>query len=132
MKTFVKSILFTGVLAMSASGLMAAQASDSQFDQWYRAKYGRNSPAVEARLKAERESIAFREETSSRVAPARVNWVEEHFKAKLGRNTPAEEARLKAERESTAFRQEPYREAAPGRTWMEEWHRAKYGRYPGK
>ena len=132
MKTFVRSIILTGAMAIGATGLMAAPASNDWFDQWYKMKYGRNSPAEEARLKAERESTAFREETPSRVAPARVNWAEVLFKAKLGRNTPAEEARLKAERENTAFREEPDREAAPARTWFEEWHRAKYGRYPGK
>jgi hypothetical protein len=132
MKTFVRSIIFTGAMAIGATGLMAAPASNDWFDQWYKTKYGRSSPAEEARLKAERDSTAFREEIPSHVAPARVNWIEEHYKAKLGRNSPAEEARLKAERENTAFREEPDREVAPAKTWFEEWHRAKYGRYPGK
>ena len=131
MKKFVRSIIFTGAMAMGATGLMAAPASD-WFDQWHKAKYGRSSPAEEARLKAERESPAFREQTPSRVAPARVNWTEEHFKAKLGRNSPTEEDRLKAERENTAFREEPDREAVPAKTWFDEWYRAKYGRYPSK
>lgn len=132
MKKILNSILLTGALAFGASGVMAAPVSDDSFEQWYKMKYGRSSPTAEARLKAERESTAFREETPGHVAPARVNWIEEYFKAKLGRNTPAEEARLKAERESTAFREEPVRGTAPAKPWFEEWYHAKYGRYPGK
>ena len=68
MKTFVRSILFTSALVMGANGLMAAQASDSWLDQWYRAKYGRNSPATEARQRAEQTSTAFREEVTPEAA----------------------------------------------------------------
>lgn len=128
MTTVVRNILFTGALAMAANGLFAAQASNTWLDQWYKAKYGRISPAEEARLNAERESTAFREETPGDVTPETPNWMEQYFKAKLGRNTPAEEARLKAERESTAFREEPTRDVAPARTWLEERYRVKYGR----
>lgn len=96
MTTFVRSILFTGALAMGANGLFGAQASNTWFDQWYKAKHGRNSPAEEARLKAERENTAFREETPAHVAPATPNWIEQHLKAKHGRGTRAEEARQKA------------------------------------
>jgi hypothetical protein len=132
MKTVVNRILLTGLLAMGVSGLMAAPASNDWFDQWYKVKFGRPSPAEEARIKADRESTAFRQEASSQVAPSPVSWIEEHFKTKLGRNTPAEEARQNADRETTAFRAEPGRELAPARTRFEEWYRAKYGRYPGK
>ena len=131
MKRIVNRILMTGALALSVNGLMAAPASNDWFDQWYKHKYGRPSPAEEARLKAERENTAFREETRH-VAPARQNWIENHFKAKLGRNTPAEEARLKAERENSAFREEPAGPTAPARSWSDEWYHKKFGRYPGK
>jgi len=126
MKTFLKSIVFTGVLAMSAHGLMAAQPSDSWLDQWYKAKFGRFSPPTEARMRAERENSASREEASG--PPARPNWIEQHYKAKYGRNTPAEEARLKAERDSTAFREEPTR-TEPAKSWLDQWYKAKFGRY---
>jgi hypothetical protein len=84
MKTFARSIIFTGAMAIGATGLMAAPASNDWFDQWYKAKYGRSSPAEEARLKAERESTAFREEPDREVAPART-WFEEWHRAKYGR-----------------------------------------------
>ena len=128
MRTFLSGILLASALAV---GVNAAPASKDWFEQWYKAKYGRPSPSEEARLKADRESAAFREETRH-VATPRSNWIEDHFKAKLGQNTPAEEARIKAERESSAFREEPARETAPAKTQSEEWFRAKYGRYPGK
>jgi hypothetical protein len=131
MKTIVSRILLAGALVMGANGLMAAPVSDDQFNEWYKKKYGRNTPAEEARLKAERDATAFREETRH-VAPAQPNWIEQHFKGKLGRNTPAEEARLKAERDSTAAREEPAPQAAPARSWFDEWYHKKYGRYPGK
>lgn len=131
MKTILSRIVLTGALAIGANGLMAAPANNDWSEQWYKAKYGRLAPSAEARLKAEREATAFREETRH-IAPARQNWVEDHFKAKLGRNTPAEEARLKAERDATAFRDEPVRETAPAKTWFEDWYRMKYGRYSGK
>jgi hypothetical protein len=128
MKRFLSGVLLAGTLAV---GLNAAPASNDWFEQWYKAKYGRPSPSEEARLKAERESAASREETRQIAAPG-PSWIESHFKAKLGRNTPAEEARLKAEREAAAFREESARETAPAKTHFEEWFRAKYGRYPGK
>lgn len=128
MKTLLSGILLASALAV---GVNAAPASNDWLEQWYKAKYGRPSPSEEARLKADRESAAFREETLH-VATPRSNWIEDHFKAKLGRNTPAEEARIKAEHESSAFREEPARETAPAKTQSEEWFRAKYGRYPGK
>lgn len=126
MKTFLKSIVFTGVLAMSTHGLMAAQTSDDRLDQWYKAKFGRYSPATEARLRVERENSASREEASG--PPARQNWIEQFYKAKYGRNTPAEEARLKAERDSSAFREEPV-QTEPAKSWIDQWYKAKFGRY---
>ncbi|MBY0507728.1 MAG: hypothetical protein K2X03_27700 [Bryobacteraceae bacterium] len=126
MKTFLKSILFTGALAMSTHGLMAAQTNDGWLDQWYKAKFGRFSPPTEARLRAERENSASREEASR--PPARQNWIEQHYKAKFGRNTPAEEARLKAERDNSAFREEPV-QTEPAKSWIDQWYKAKYGRY---
>jgi hypothetical protein len=131
MKTFVRSIIFTSVLALGVSGLQAAQSSGNWMDQYYKAKLGRNSPAVEARLKAERENTAFRAEDTTRAPSVVLTWTERYFKARLGRNTPAVEARLKAERESTAFREEPTREA-PARSWSDQWYTRKYGRPPGR
>ncbi len=57
MKTFVRSILFSGALVMGANALMA-ETSNAWLDQWYRAKFGRPSPTEEARLKAEAANTA--------------------------------------------------------------------------
>jgi hypothetical protein len=104
MKAFAKSILFTGVLVMGANGLMAGQASDSWLDQ-YRAKYGRSSPATEARQRAEAANTAFREEVApetGQVAKPADTWLDQWYQAKFGRSSPATEARQKAEHENTA------------------------------
>lgn len=127
MKTLVRSILFTGALAVGANGLFAAQASNVWMEQWFKAKYGRNTPMEEARQRAERANTAFREES---VSTRQGNtWFEDWYKAKYGRPSPTEEARLKAERTSTAFREEPASPTTrPANTWFEGWYKAKYGR----
>lgn len=132
MKPFVRRILFVGALAAGTDGLFAAQVSNDQFEQWYRAKYGRSSPAEEARLKAERAGTAFRQEPAPTVTRPGNTWFENWYKAKYGRPSPLEEARLKAERASTAFREEPAPPPTrPANTWFEDWYKAKYGRLPG-
>lgn len=130
MKTFVRSILFTGALVMGANGLMAAQISNTWLDQWYRAKLGRSSPAEEARLKAEQSNTAFREETRHEPSSPSNAWFEQWYKAKFGRSSPAEEARQKVEKENTAFREERRveRKFSPANEWFDQWYRAKYGR----
>ena len=125
MKTFVRSILFTGALVMGANGLMAAQGTNSWLEQWYRTKYGRSSPAEEARQRAEQANTAFREESARKAAPPANAWFEQWYKAKFGRNSPMEEALQKAEGANTAFREETTREVtAPANTWFEQWYKA--------
>lgn len=131
MKISVTRVLLTGALAFGANTLMAAQAapaSDTWLDQFYKAKLGRSSPAVEARLKAERANTAFREETTFEAAGPANPWLEQLYRAKLGRNSPMEESRLRADRANTAFREETTREARPANNWFEEFYKAKYGR----
>jgi hypothetical protein len=126
-----KSILLTGALMLGANALMATQAATANnnwVDQLYKAKLGRSSPAEEARLKAERANIAFREEATIEVAGPANPWLEQFYRAKLGRNSPMEESRLKAERANTAFREETTREARPANNWFEQWYKAKFGR----
>ena len=91
MKTLMRSILFTGSLAIGANGLFAAQASNDWFEQWHRAKYGRSSPAEEARQNAERANTAFREEPTA-TRPANT-WLQDWYKAKYGRPYPLESGR---------------------------------------
>jgi hypothetical protein len=68
MKPFVRSILFTGILAIVASGSMVAQTSNGWSEQWYRAKYGRPSPTEEARLETMQVNSASPETTPPAVA----------------------------------------------------------------
>jgi hypothetical protein len=126
-----KSILLTGALLIGANALTAAQAAPANnnwLDQLYKAKLGRNSPAEEARLKAERENTAFREEVTFEVAGPVNPWLEQFYRAKLGRNSPMEESRLRAERANTAFREDTTRETRPANTWFEDFYKAKFGR----
>lgn len=66
MKNVVRTVLFASVVVMGANGLMAALTNNDWRDQWYRAKFGRPSPAEEARLNEERSSIAFPRGSSAR------------------------------------------------------------------
>jgi hypothetical protein len=132
MKTRTKGFLIAGAFALAGNGLFAAQTDTANgwFEQRHIAKYGRPSPMEEARLKAERESTAFRAEPIA-AAPAD-NWFEQRYITKYGRPSPLEEARLKAERETTAFRAEPA--PAPANSthnWLKLFHKAKHGHdYP--
>jgi hypothetical protein len=131
MKISVTRVLLASAFALGANNLMAAQAapaSDTWLDQFFKAKLGRNSPAEEARLKAERANTAFREATTFEAAGPANPWLEQLYRAKLGRNSPMEESRLRAERANTAFREETTREARPADNWFEQFYKAKYGR----
>jgi hypothetical protein len=89
MKSFVSSILTTGLLALVASPAIIAQTSNTGFEQWYRAKYGRPSPTEQARLNAVPQQAAF-----PAVAATSDAGFDQWYRAKYGRPSPAEEARL--------------------------------------
>ena len=80
---------------MVASSIAAAQTSSSQFEQWYRAKYGRPSPTEMARVSAVQANTAYREETPRQVAAPATTWYEGWYRAKFGRPSPLEKMRLK-------------------------------------
>ena len=129
MKPFARNMMFTGVLAMAAGSIAVAQTSSGQFEQWYRAKYGRPSPAEVARVAAEQENTAYREEAPGQVVAPVSSWYEGWYRAKNGRPSPQEEARIQAEQANTAYREEtPTKAAAPANNWYEGWYRAKFGR----
>ena len=125
MKTFVTNVLLGGALLMGASGLMA-QSDNSWREQYFRAKFGRNTPLEETRQNAEAVSTAFREEFTTPM-PANT-WYEEYFKAKFGRVSPLEEARQNTQAASTAFREEePTEVVAPVNNWHAQMFRMKTG-----
>ena len=131
MKTLLRNVLVTGVLALGANGLMAQQASNDWVDQLYKAKIGR-APFAEARERAEQAKTAYREEATPKEMPANT-WFEDRWRAKYGRNSPMEEARQRAERANTAYREEVAPNTAmPANTWLNDFWKAKYGRpFPG-
>jgi hypothetical protein len=106
-------------LAIASTGFLA-YASDS--DARFRAKYGRNTPAVEAN----HASTAYRDAkpATTTAAPADT-WSEQRQRAKLGRSTPAEESRIEADKANTAYREV---KAPVEDRWSDNLLEKKYGR----
>jgi hypothetical protein len=89
MNTFVKSILVSSILSIAVTTPMVAQPGNSQFDQWYRAKYGRPAPTQQVIVKTPQiDSIA--QEAVQPTVPA-TNF-EHWYRAKYGRPSPTEQA----------------------------------------
>jgi hypothetical protein len=142
-----KAMLCAGaVLSLAAF----ANSTDSFTEERYRAKYGRYTPAAEARQKlvAKPEAPACCRSVSAsfKNAPRWQASAEAVFRTKHGRNTPAGEAREKlaaterrmhllscAELGKCTFMQPDKppvltSSAAAVDSWREEFFRAKYGR----
>jgi hypothetical protein len=97
-KTFVNSILITGTLAIFTASSMVAQTSSGQFDQWYRAKYGRPSPSEQAR-----PQTAQGNSTSTVTTPTVPgSQFEQWYRAKYGRPSPTEQALAQAPQSNLA------------------------------
>ena len=122
MKTLKKGVLVTGALLMGAAnlGAMASQDGNGWLDQWYQAKFGRNSPITEARMRAEQANAVYREEVKA--MPANT-WFEDFWLAKYGHASPMAQANV-------VFREETGKTAMPANTWFEDFSRMKYGRSP--
>jgi hypothetical protein len=90
MKSFISSILTAGLFALVASPAIVAQTSNTGFEQWYRAKYGRPYSTEQARLNAASQPPAPPAAAGSANA-----GFEQWYRAKYGRPSPATEARLK-------------------------------------
>ena len=137
----MKRLIQISFAALMVATAGFAQSTNTWLDQWYKAKFGRYSPATEARLNAEQGNTAFRQAATSNDVPKlgvqrQASWVEQWHKAKYGRYSAAYEAAQKAERTETAFREQfpaqSERKAAataPASSWREQWYKAKYGRY---
>jgi hypothetical protein len=96
MKTSVKSILFTGIVAIIATGSMFAQSSNNGFEQLYRAKFGRPSPTELARLSSQPINAASLDAKPFLTAESANSGFAQWYRAKVGRPSPAEEIRLKS------------------------------------
>ncbi|HEV2275475.1 MAG TPA: hypothetical protein VGR96_14985 [Acidobacteriaceae bacterium] len=129
MKTLVRGILLTGVLAMGAGSFLVAQpTTNSPTDQWYRAKFGHPSPAEQARIDEYQASTAYREEAPA-ASPGSVHlWLDQWYRAKFGHPSPAEQARINEYQSSTAYREQATApSAASVQLWLDQWYRAKFG-----
>lgn len=119
-------------LATAAGTLTAVPKSAGWDDQWFNAKFGRPSPAEEARRAMEQQNTALREEPKPEAVQSAPNRTEQYFQAKFGRRSPGEEARSTAEQRNTAFREEPAGEAAVrSPSWTGQYLKAKLGRTLG-
>lgn len=102
-----------------------AEPNRDTADQRFRAKYGRSTPAVEAKDAAEKASTAYRDATPPSDQPAANRWAEQRHQAKFGRSTPADEKRMEGEKSNTAYREVTTPLAD---RWHEGYMGAKYGR----
>lgn len=111
MKTAI--VLFAGVMTASAA---FAGMNDAMAEERYRAKYGRNTPAEEARKEKARSNItdttknpmqdccwAMHGAAASSTIMFNGSAHEARFRAKYGRSTPREEMRQKAETKRLAL-----------------------------
>jgi hypothetical protein len=114
-------------LSIAAAALFAA-ASFAQDDARHRAKFGRNTPQTEARIKAERESTAYRDTAKPAATAARPSDADARHNAKFGRSTPAEEARINEERQNTAYRDANVDKGVAKQDWVNDHHQSKFGR----
>jgi hypothetical protein len=96
MKNLAKSILITGILAIAANIPMVAQTSSSQFDQWYRAKYGRPAPNEQASLNTPKGNAVAPKAAPPAAAVSATAGFEQWYLAKYDRPSPTQEARLQA------------------------------------
>jgi hypothetical protein len=64
--------------------------ANTWFEDFYRAKYGRSSPAEEARLRDENANTVYREEIAPPAAKPANTWLNDFWKAKLGRPYPTD------------------------------------------
>jgi len=93
MNTFAKNILVSSILSIAFTGSMVAQTGTSQFDQWYRAKYGRPAPTEQASVSTPQANSTPSEATQLTVP---VTEFEYWYRAKYGRPPPTEQAAVQA------------------------------------
>jgi hypothetical protein len=129
MQTLRKHILMAAAIVIGTSGL-TAQTNTSWFEQWHKAKFGRNSVKEEARQRAEQANTAYRADPSVGVAASDTWFSDQRYRTKYGRSSPIEESRQKAEQANTAYRAEPsVQTLEQTNDWfLDQRHRAKFGR----
>lgn len=122
------TLAYKTLVALAACSVAAmAQSNRNDADQRFRAKYGRSTPAVEAREAAEKSSTAYRDAAPATTQAPRDQWAEQRHRSKLGRATPAEEKRIEADKSNTAYREVT---TPPANRWGDDYMRNKYGRRP--
>jgi hypothetical protein len=124
----VAKVSFAAVLL---AGVALAQPNTTWSEQWFKAKIGHSSPAEAARVKAEAQNTAYREQSttdSNRLGDAPSSWSDEWFRAKHGRYSPAEDARRNGAAANTAYRDDENISSPDRNAWTRELMKSKYGR----
>lgn len=127
MKHTLFKVLIVGAVAVGASMPMLAQTGNPWLEQWYRAKFGRPSPAATTQQDSTRcagPSTAATATTTT-TAPAD-SWFENWYRDKFGRPSPLEQAN--PQQPVKLFKADNQKQQRPVNTWFEQWYRDKYGR----
>jgi hypothetical protein len=125
MNTFVRSIVLAAGCMTGVTALMAQKPT--QFDQWYRAKFGHPSASEAARIRAEADNGAYRaEKDDQKPLPAPLSYTDQYMERKQGHYTPSTEAQLRQERESSAYRADSQPTQQP-EAYIDTWLRVKQG-----
>ena len=122
MRIVPKTLVALAICSVAA----LAQSNRNDAEERYKAKFGRYTPAEEARRAEEKANTAYRDTTPPKASDAaRTNWSEQRHQAKFGRPTPATEAKINEEKANTAFRD--VTPTAEDR-WYDNYLRTKHGR----
>jgi hypothetical protein len=100
MNTFARNILVSCILSIAFTTAVVAQPGNSQYDQWYRAKYGRPAPTQQVSVKTPQIDSTVPEATQPTVA---VTNFEHWYRAKYGRPSPTEQAAVNSPTVNSAF-----------------------------
>ena len=112
------------VLAICFSAAYA-ESKVNAAEERFKAKFGRYTPAEEARRAEADANTAYRDAAPAKKAGPVNAWSEQRHQTKYGRPSPAEEAKINDEKKNTAFREVPT--ASPDR-WYDNYFRTKFGR----
>jgi hypothetical protein len=89
MNTLVRTILAGGIVSLCLTTSLIAQPGTTQYDQWYRAKYGRPVAATQARTNTPQINPAAAPEAAQQTVPG--TGFEHWYRAKYGRPSPTEQ-----------------------------------------
>jgi hypothetical protein len=94
-------------------------------EERFKAKFGRYTPAEEARRAEAEANTAYRDAAPAKKAVPQNVWSEQRHQAKFGRPSPAEEAKINEEKNNSAYRDAS---TPPVDRWHDNYFQTKFGR----